>query len=105
MKPEAISDIEKKHSALLSINSTLVLMLATSYCMLIGFSGFAQKDNNISGYFKDATDSTAISDVALQIVETGQWAITDEYGYFQIPDLTLESYSLLDQNYKSKNLN
>ncbi len=61
---------------------------------------------SLSGYFKDAADSSAIAEVALQIEETGQWAITDEQGYFKISELNSGNYMLLARmlGYSSRRL-
>ena len=66
------------------------------FLFLFSFSTcFAQNGLIISGYFKDATDSVAITDATVQIAETGQWAITDANGYFRFSDLNDGNYTLL----------
>ena len=77
-----------------SIPSIFSLLFSFSFSFLFS-PCFAQNGLIISGYFKDATDSTAISDATVQIAETGQWAITDANGYFRFTDLNNGNYTLL----------
>ncbi len=55
----------------------------------------AQTAESLSGYLKDVTDSSAVADVAIQLLETGQWTISDANGFFNFSGLKAGNYTLI----------
>lgn len=49
----------------------------------------------LTGFLKDAADSTFLPNVAVQLLETGQWIVTDGDGHFSFPSLRSGNYTLL----------
>jgi len=65
------------------------------YVLISPFASCFAQTGGFSGFIKDATDSTLLPGVALQVQETGQWAVADDEGYFTFPKLRPGNYTLL----------
>ncbi len=74
-----------------------LIFLLTACYFLISTHLSAQPERNVKGLygiFKDAADSTLIPGVAVQLLETGQWQVTDDAGRFSFPYLRPGKYTL-----------